>query len=221
MLFIDLWSAISLILGLSSRLWHYVRPFFICLKVCFMELLEALTTRQSCARLIGPAPTEAQLEQIYAAAFRAPDHARLRPWRFLSIADEGLNALGELFVLAGERAGELSDAKRAKLASMPLRAPMVLVAYAKVQEHAKVPRNEQLMSTAAAMQNILLAAYGLGLGAMWRTGDLATNQTVKQGLGLAKEDELMGFIYLGQPDSEAKPIARMDKHDYVTQWPVK
>lgn len=210
-----------LLLGFQAVLWHYVLPFFICLKVCCMELLEALASRQSCARLTGPAPTTEQLEQIYAAAFRAPDHARLRPWRFICIEGEGLNALGDLFVQASEQEAELSEAKRTKLANMPLRAPMMLVAYAKVQEHIKVPRTEQIISTAAATQNILLAAYGLGLGAMWRTGDLARNSIVKQGLGLDNDDELLGFIYLGQPDTEPKQIAKLDSADYVTQWPVK
>ncbi len=50
-----------------------------------MELMQALHTRTSSARLEDPAPDEEQLDAIYKAAMRAPDHAWIRPWRFLVV----------------------------------------------------------------------------------------------------------------------------------------
>lgn len=186
-----------------------------------MDLLEGITSRQSCARLCAPAPSASQLETLFQAASRAPDHGRLRPWRFMCVQGEGLTDLGQLFIDAQYE--EVTEAKRAKLACMPLRAPMVLIAYAHIQQHPKVPALEQIMASAAAIQNVLLAAFGLGIGAMWRSGDLTTDKqlsvNIKQRLGLAPTDELMGFIYLGQPAGEIKATPLVNPQDNVSNWP--
>lgn len=50
-----------------------------------MDALDVLLNRVSVARLTEPAPTAEQLETLFAAALRAPDHKQLRPWRFLTI----------------------------------------------------------------------------------------------------------------------------------------
>ena len=56
-----------------------------------------LLSRSSEPRLESPAPDPATLDRAFACAARAPDHALLRPWRYLVIEGEGLEALGELF----------------------------------------------------------------------------------------------------------------------------
>jgi len=53
-----------------------------------MELLAAIDTRSSAARLSGPGPTPEHLARILDAAAHAPDHGRLRPWRFI-VVDAG------------------------------------------------------------------------------------------------------------------------------------
>jgi nitroreductase len=62
-----------------------------------MDALSLLLGRNSAAKLCEPAPHGDALENIYQAALRAPDHARLKPWRFLSVAGDGRYALGDLF----------------------------------------------------------------------------------------------------------------------------
>ncbi len=59
-----------------------------------------LLDRASEPRLEAPAPPRDVLEQAFQCAARAPDHALLRPWRYLVIEGEALEALGELFASA-------------------------------------------------------------------------------------------------------------------------
>ena len=60
------------------------------------ESLSLLHERNSAPKLTDPAPGPEALEEIFQAALRAPDHAWLRPWRFLTIEGERRAAFGEL-----------------------------------------------------------------------------------------------------------------------------
>ena len=106
-----------------------------------------------------------------------------------------------------------------KLRAKPLRAPMVLVAVAEVVEGHRVPVLEQIVATGAAVQNIMVAAHALGVGAMWRTGSLASSRIVKEGLGFADKDEIVGFIYLGTPCGSIKMVPADTPANYLRQLP--
>ena len=185
-----------------------------------MDAIECLHTRNSTPKLVSPAPDHKHREIIFQAALRAPDHARLRPWRFLTIEGDGRGRLGELFVSAALAEDPSCDQQaQSKLYNNPLRAPLLVVVIASTQEHPKVPRQEQLSSTAAAAQSILLATHALGFGAMWRTGPMAYNPTVKRGLGLANNEEIVGFLYMGSVDGRYKPLPSMASQTFVSEWP--
>ncbi|WP_415903143.1 NAD(P)H nitroreductase [Neptuniibacter sp. QD29_5] len=183
-----------------------------------MEALELLHNRVSCPVLNEPGPTEEQLKNIYQAALRAPDHGALRPWRFLSVQGEARAKLGEL-CLRGALANdaELPDAKQDKIRAMPLRAPCMLVVIAAVKDSPKIPVLEQEVSAGCAAQNMILAAYAQGLGAMWRTGDMAYNSVVREGLGLTEQETIIGYIYLGTPKKLRKAPVH-DQQEYVIEW---
>src|SRR4051812_47125849 len=61
----------------SSALGHASTPDRLA-----MNVLEAIESRASASKLTVPGPTRAHLETIIRAGTRAPDHGRLRPWRF-------------------------------------------------------------------------------------------------------------------------------------------
>ncbi|MBN0989647.1 nitroreductase [Amphritea pacifica] len=183
-----------------------------------MDAIDNLLNRVSIPRLEGPAPSADQLDILFRAALRAPDHGALRPWRFLTIQGDALYKLGQLYVQAAlQDEPGLAAEKRTKLENMPLRAPLLIVAIAALQEHFKVPGSEQLIAAGCAVQNMLLAAHAQGLGAMWRTGDMAYNATVKKGLGLSEHEQIIGFIYLGAP-AKGKPVPQLEVNDFVTEW---
>ena len=108
-----------------------------------MEALDALLNRVSAPRLLDPAPTAEQREVLFAAALRAPDHGQLRPYRFLTIEGDARNQLGEILAQAVQaQAGDVTQAALDKARAMPLRAPLVVVVVARLQEH--LPKNSGL-----------------------------------------------------------------------------
>ncbi|WP_339643714.1 nitroreductase family protein [uncultured Porticoccus sp.] len=185
-----------------------------------MDALQALHQRVSAPRLSEPAPKGDILANIQRAAFRAADHARMRPWRFLIIEGEGRQALGELFVRSEEQQGtELSDKARQRIAERPLRAPMVMVVIASPKENPKVPEIEQWLSAGAAAQNMITAAYAQGVGAVWRTGDYAYDPYVMAGLGLSDAERIIGFLYLGTVQISPPEAPETAIDDYFQCWP--
>lgn len=184
-----------------------------------MDALSVLHERTSVSKVTAPAPTQEQCRLLIKAALRAADHGGLRPWRFLVIEGQGLDALGRLFErVASADNPQLSEAERERLLNMPKRAPMILVVIARCQEHPKVPVSEQLLSAGAAAQNILSAAYAMGFGAMWRTGDMAYDSRVAQALGLQSNESIIGFIYLGTPINPPAPPRSANPDDFFSYW---
>lgn len=184
-----------------------------------MDALDALFNRVSVARLGEPAPTPEQRELLLRAALRAPDHGQLRPWRFLTIEGEAREALGELFARAElARDAQVPTAVLDKVRAMPLRAPLLMVVIACIREHPKVPASEQLLAAGCAAHGILLAAHALGLGAIWRTGELSHDATVHAGLGLAGNEQLLGFLYLGTPQGELRKPQPLEPAEFVAAW---
>lgn len=185
-----------------------------------MTAIELLLERISRPMLDDPAPTEKQLDTMFRAALRAPDHARLRPWRFITVSGEGRHALGELMVKAAlEDQPDLSPEAIARTRGLPLRAPTLILCVCHIQEHAKVPPVEQKMSLGAATGNLLLAAHAQGLGAMWRTGALCYHPVLAEGLELAENEVLLGFVYVGTPAGSVKKLPSLDVGDFVREWP--
>jgi nitroreductase len=185
-----------------------------------MDAYEALITRVSPKELGEPAPDEATLGKIVAAALRAPDHGRLRPWRFIAIRGEGRNRLGDLLAASLSRRDPNAGAELERERQKPLRAPLVLVAAAHITPSPKIPPVEQLLSAGAAAQNILLACHALGYGAMWKTGAPAYDASVKEALGLEAADEIAGFLYIGTPTAMPKAHVPLAPADFLKAWPA-
>ena len=185
-----------------------------------MDAMTLLHERSSMGKLMGPPPDTEQLEAIYRAALRAPDHKELRPWRFIEFSGEGRERLGELFAEADYREDpHVGDAALDAARKKPLRAPMVIAVIARVTPDVpKVPKMEQVISAGCAAHAILLAAHALGLGAMWRSGKYAFDPVVRKGLGLEEEDEVVAFIYLGTLGGRHKPIPAHDIESFVERW---
>ena len=184
-----------------------------------MDALDALINRVSVPRLCEPAPDAAQREQLFRAALRAPDHGQLRPWRFLTIEGEAREQLGELFAEALLRKNpQIAEEALSKARNMPLRAPLLVVVIARTQVHAKVPAQEQVLAAGCAAHGILIAAHAQGIGAVWRTGDMAFDAHVHKGLGLAENEELIGYLYVGTPLTEPRTAPVLETADFVSGW---
>lgn len=191
-----------------------------------MDSITALHQRVSQSKLQAPAPSAEQLDILIRAAIRAADHGNLQPWRFLIIENEGLIKLGQLFAeRAAIKEADISQAQLDRFKSMPLRAPMIIVVIAKCQAHPKVPQIEQLIAAGAAAQNLINASFALGLGAIWRTGEMAYDDEIKQALGLVTNatlnEQIVGFIYIGTAASNASSPREINPRDFFTTWTDK
>ena len=165
-----------------------------------MDALDALHTRTSNAALGEPGPDENQLASLLRAADHAPDHGLMRPWRFFVVQGEARQRLGEVMAESlRAREPESTPENLERERNKPLRAPMLLVVAASPRERRGVPETEQVLAAAAAAENVMLAAYALGLGAYWRTGDAAYDPAIKAAFGLAPTDAIVGYLYLGTP----------------------
>jgi nitroreductase len=172
-------------------------------------VLDCILKRYSVSRLVEPAPSAIERQQILEAAVCAPDHARLKPWRFFWFSGEKRQDLGECFLQAKLKIQpDLPVEAQEKIKALPLRAPAVLVVAAQVCKNHKVPEIEQVLATGAAVQNALLAIDALGYHAIWRTGEFAYFDEVKQFIGLESKDHLVGFIYIGTAESDVVPYSR-------------
>ena len=182
-----------------------------------METIKALLSRRSISQLKDPIPSKEKMELVYQAAFRAPDHSWLRPWRFIEVTGEGRKRLAQSFVNVSRKDMDLNEERIKKISFMPFRAPMIIIVIAKIIHKPNVPRIEQIQSTAAAAQNILIALHDLGFGAYWRTGKYITenNKYIAKELSLSTQSEVLGYLYVGTPKGEAKEIPHLKKEDFV------
>lgn len=183
------------------------------------SLVELLCQRVSFPRLTEPAPNKQELELVLKSALRTPDHMMLRPWRYMLIEGEARTKLGELFLSSYKALnGEVNEFQADKLKSKPMRAPMIIIAVASLVDHPKVPYEEQVLSCGVGVGYMLLALQALGYGGIWRTGGMALNKHVYQGLGLKENESIVGFLYLGTPVGEPKPIPDVNPQDYISNW---
>jgi nitroreductase len=163
-----------------------------------MDTLEALTTRATAKTYGETAPSREQLALVLQAAVRAPDHGRLRPWRFMLIEGGQRRKFGDILADSALRrtpglgAGDLQRER-----DKAMRAPLIIVVACRVVPGTKVPAIEQILAAGSAAQNILLALHALGFASAWKTGEAAYDPEVKRALGLAADDHLVGFVYTG------------------------
>lgn len=184
-----------------------------------MDALELLVGRESATKLTAPGPGQEALERMFQSALRAPDHGRLRPWRFIVVPEERRERFGELMADCLKRMDTSATAEALQRErDKAMRAPVIVVAAAAVQRGHKIPEVEQLVSAAAAAENIMLAARAQGFGAMWKTGAPAYDATVKQALGLDADNDIVGFLYIGTQVGGGSPAARPHVADLVSVW---
>ena len=178
------------------------------------QLINWIKSRRSIGNLSIPAPTEDQIKAAIDCAVTAPDHKKLRPWRFIVTQGNARHELGRAFLAAAEAQaaaeGEtLSEKARQKTYNMPLRAPVIITVVTQMQEHKKAPPFEQMLSAGAAVQNLILALKAQGFSTVWRTGLLCNEPAIKAYFGVGADDYVTAFVYTGSSPCDMptrKPI---------------
>jgi len=180
-----------------------------------MNNIDLLLNRRSNAALKSPAPDNVTLDKILTAGMRVPDHGNIKPWHFTVLQDKGLEQLSNIFSKAGESDG-VEEEKLIKMMKMPFRAPMIIVISTRYNDHPKVPKQEQLIAAGCCVHSMQMAAFGLGFGAIWRTGELSYHPLVKKELNIRDADEIVGFLYIGTENKQLAVKATTPYQDYVT-----
>jgi nitroreductase len=164
-----------------------------------MELFDVIDTRSSAGRLTEPGPSPADLERLLRAADRAPDHGRMKPWRFVVLEGADRESFARAAAAAKKaRLPALTEEQVASEREKIIRSPTIVVAACVVDRaNAKVPEIEQVIAVGAAVENVFLAAHALGYGVMWKTGAAAYDAGVKAVLGLRSDDHIVAILHLG------------------------
>lgn len=191
-------------------------------------VIDSLLSRSSLAGsfMKAPAPSDEELQQILGAAQRAADHDRLRPWRFLVVRPEDYEVFYDRLAAAATRVqGDPSNYERNRdKYRLTARAPLLVVAAAKIDATKKVPAIEQAFAAAGATQLVLNAAHALGYKAFLFSGPGVFDTPFKASLGLEATDHLIGFICLGTANGPGKPgptaetAVREGMEQTVRQW---
>ena len=186
------------------------------------DVLEFLQKRRSvlAKNLCEPGPRPDEITSILQVASRVPDHKKLVPWRFITFEGDSRARFGA--VLASACALEDEVAPSAERLEMErgrfLRAPLVIAAIARLNDRPAVPEWEQILSTGAACQNLVLAANALGYSSQWITEWYAYSPRVSEALGLATNERVAGFIYIGTAKEAPTERPRPDLSDIVSAW---
>ena len=164
-----------------------------------MELFDAIDTRSSAGRLTEPGPNPADLDRLLRAAARAPDHGRLKPWRFIVLSGTDRESFARAAAAAKRaRLPAMTEEQAAAEREKIIRSPTLVVAACVVDRaNTKVPEIEQIIAVGAAVENVFLAAHALGYGVMWKTGAAAYDPGVKALLGLQPDDHIVAILHLG------------------------
>jgi nitroreductase len=184
--------------------------------------LQAILNRRSPASFSAVQPPKELIERLIEAGIRAPNHYLNEPWRFIVLAGDARKALGEAF--AESLRGRLPDAETPQAQAQlqrerqkTLRSPVLIAIASARTENTRALPIEDVEAVAAAVENMLLVAPELGLGAFWRTGDAAYDDRVKAHLGLKPEDQIVAFLYVGYPATWGDLTPRTGTDD-KTRW---
>jgi nitroreductase len=186
-----------------------------------MELYEAIYGRRSMRAYQSDPVPRPVMEKILDAAIRAPSNSNVQPWEFIVLAGRAKQDLDAFLdgLLKSATRGEQEDwtpdpnydlLPEFRQRSSKLLAGLVAEVKAAGGDLGKLSRGSfnffgapcnlgAIMSVAAAIQNLLLAAHAEGLGACWEAMPLIYGSRLREYLGLPERKRLLACIALGYP----------------------
>jgi coenzyme F420-0:L-glutamate ligase / coenzyme F420-1:gamma-L-glutamate ligase len=198
-------------------------------------IMDTIHTRRSIRRYTTqPVPSEL-IDQLLGAAIRAPSAHNRQPWRFAVVTTPEVktqlaDAMGDRLradrLRDGDRAEEV-DRDVARSHDRIIAAPVVIIACLSMQDMDRYPddrraafeRTMAIQSVAASIENLLLTATALGLGACWMCAPLFCPDVVRAALELPDDWEAQALITIGYPKGadDGKPKDRVD-FKQMTVW---
>jgi len=162
--------------------------------------LATIFARKSVRRYTGQAPTLDQLTLLVKAGMAAPTAVNRQPWEFIIVTDAG-------------KLAQLNE--RLPYAKMTAKAGSAIVVLGDRDRQHKGPDTDYwITDCSAAIQNILLAAESLGLGAVWTAAypDPERVTAVREVLGVTAGHLIpLAVIPVGTPTGEDQPKDKWDR----------
>ena len=167
-----------------------------------------------------PVPEET-LWRILDAARWAPNHRLTEPWRIAIIGTQSREALADALANLTASSQDPSVMAKAKedARQKVMSSPVLLVITCRLTGN-PAQQVEDLAAVCAAVQNLQLAAWGEGVGTHWNTGKVTRLSETSALLELSERNEqLVGFLYLGYPSQVPEPPKRRPIQDFVRMVP--
>lgn len=181
-----------------------------------MDLLAAIRNRRTVKAFSGQAVDRDIVRDLIEAAAMAPNHRLTQPWRFAAV-----DAAGVARLVAAVQLPPICHAVEArKLPAICERmARCGAIVQVTCQRSADAERQrEDLAATAAAVQNLLLAATAQGLGSFWSTSPLMAHPETLRWFGAdPAADEHVASVWLGVPAEQPVPPKRLPV-DGLMRW---
>ena len=167
-----------------------------------------------------PVPEET-LWRILDAVRWAPNHRLTEPWRIAVIGTQSREALADALASQTPSNQDPSVVAKAKEeARQKVMSSPVLLAITCRLTGSPAQQVEDLAAVCAAVQNLQLAAWGEGIGTHWNTGRVTRLPETDALLELSERDEqLVGFLYLGYPGQVPESPRRRPIQDFVRRLP--
>ena len=149
----------------------------------------------------GDPPSDPDLRTILATAVTVPDHGDLTPWRFAVCSGTGRERFARALVagLHELRGDDLPDAVVAKMAAKAHAAPCSVMVIASPDTRSNVEEWEQVASASCTGYAMVLAATGLGYGAVWKSAGVLGTAPVRALFGCTPDETLLGWVNIGPP----------------------
>ncbi|PPF88513.1 nitroreductase [Subtercola sp. Z020] len=160
--------------------------------------------RRSHSKVGANAPSHTELLRLVEAAGTVADHSSMRPWRLIELRGDARDRLGEALAAADGK-GDV-----AKMVGKARRAPLLIAIVGVYRPSAKVPHWEQEAVASGVAHALSLLLDEAGWGVIWRTGAQTRHDTVREAHGLAANEQLLGWLYVGDvPPGDRQPRRKL------------
>ncbi len=181
-----------------------------------MDIDTVISTRRTIHYWKPEPVSNTAIEQALQAAHMAPCHRYTWPWRFTRVGPDGRNALFNLTarLKQGDKS-ELSDRVR-KLLIRKIQNPAELIVVSLTRCEDAFTDRENYAAASCAIQNLSLSLHASGYGSKWSTGKVTRHEETYSILGInADEEEIIGFIWVGVPESFPEAPKRPELSEHV------
>lgn len=161
-----------------------------------MDAIDAILGRRSIRRYEDRLVEPEKVEVLLRAAMAGPSAGNQQSWRFVVVTDRGqLDLLAEATPYSGMLKG----------------APLAIVVCGDTTSR-KYPEDYWVEDTSAAMENLLVAAHAIGLGACWLGYHPRQDRkdNAREILELPENIDTLGVASIGYPVEEKPPADRYD-----------